>query len=114
MNGPLDSIMKFRPGDLPQGDPTEDDTPVEWEDNALSNTMAWVSHKILPTWCQTENHWTSATTRYLFTDCPCCLLFRGLSLGGFIGLSLGFVVGVMMAWKKASAMWSYPLLLGWT
>jgi hypothetical protein len=24
------------------------------------------------------------------------------------------VVGVTMAAKKASAMWSYPLLLGWT
>jgi hypothetical protein len=84
--------MRFRPGDLPQGDPSDTDTPVEWEDNWLSNTMAYVSHKLLPGWCQTEDHWTSATTRFLFTDCPCCLLFRGLSLGFLAGL----IIGIMM------------------
>ena len=25
--------MRFRPGDLPAGDPSEPDSPVEWEDN---------------------------------------------------------------------------------
>lgn len=89
---PLDILMRFRPGDIPTGDPTTPHTPVEWEDNWLSNLMAWVSYKFLGSWCQTEDHWTSRTTQYLFTDCPCCLLFRGLSIGGLIGLSLGVML----------------------
>ena len=80
--------MRFRPGDLPAGDPSEPDSPVEWEDNWLSNTMAYVSHKFLPNWCQTPEHWTSRVTQYLFTDCPCCILFRGLSIGFIFGSSL--------------------------
>lgn len=98
MLGPLDSLMQFRPGDLPIGDPSKPNTPVEWEDNWLSNSLAWFSYKFLGRWCQTEEHWTSAMTRYLFTDCPCCLLFRGFSLGGVIGLLLGVML--------ASAVWA--------
>jgi hypothetical protein len=92
MLGPLDRPMHFRPGDLPVGDPTQPNTPVEWEDNWLSNLMAWVSYKVLASWCQTEDHWTSRTTQYLFTDCPCCLLFRGLSLGSLAGFMFGVIV----------------------
>lgn len=77
--------MRFRPGDLPVGDPSDADTPVEWEDNAVSNTMAWVSWRFLPCWCQTPEHWTSRLTQYLFTDCPCCLLFRGITIGVAFG-----------------------------
>ncbi len=94
-HGPLDSLMHFRPGDVPQGDP-ELGGPVDWEDNWLSNSMAWVSHKLLPRWCQTPEHWTSRITQYLFTDCPCCLLFRGLSLGALGGLVIGCGLGVML------------------
>lgn len=97
MYGPLDITMRFRPGDLPVGDPTEPHTPVEWEDNWLSNMMAWISYKFLPRWCQTEEHWTSRTTQFLFTDCPCCLLFRGISIGLFLGMSLSVVVCVSLA-----------------
>lgn len=84
--------MRFRPGDIPHGDPNIG-SPVEWEDNWLSNLMAFISTRFLPDWCQTEDHWTSRTTQYLFTDCPCCLLFRGLSLG----LIAGFLFGVILS-----------------
>jgi hypothetical protein len=83
--------MHFRPGDIPLGDPTEDG-PVEWEDNRLSNTMAWVSYKFLPSWCKTPEHWTSHVTQHLFTDCPCCLLFRGLTIGVLVGMFLGMML----------------------
>ncbi len=91
--------MRFRPGDLPQGDPSEPNTPVEWEDNAVSNTFAYLSHHLTPTWCQTPEHWTSRLTQYLFTDCPCCILFRGITFGMFIGafLMLGFLAVVIAA-----------------
>jgi hypothetical protein len=96
---PLDRLMRFRPGDLPEGDPTEPHTPVEWEDNWLSNTLAWGSYKLLPGWCQTEEHWTSRVTQYLFTDCPCCLLFRGLSLG--------FIGGVFLVTMLTFVVWAF-------
>ena len=101
-NSPLDVVMKFRPGDLPEGDPSEDGTPVEWEDNWLSNSMAWVSHKLLPNWCQHEDHWTARVTQYLFTDCPCCMLFRGLTIGfavgiSFLAMTLALVTLVLLA-----------------
>ena len=80
--------MKFRPSDIPAfGDP-DPDGPVQWEDNWLSNTMAWVSHKFLPAWCQTPEHWTSRLAQTLWTDCPCCLLWRGLTLGFMVGFAL--------------------------
>src|SRR6187401_3140961 len=93
--------MRFRPGDLPTGDPTTPNTPVEWEDNWLSNNLAWISYHWFPTWCQTEDHWTSRVTQYLFTDCPCCILFRGLSIGFGIGfLAATFIlVGILMIYR---------------
>jgi hypothetical protein len=95
--------MRFRPGDLPQADPSEPDSPVEWADNWLSNTMAYVSHKFLPSWCQTEDHWTSRVTQYLFTDCPCCLLFRGFTIGGCAGLLAGALL-VFLAGRVAASL----------
>jgi hypothetical protein len=72
--------VRFRPGPVPEGDP-HPGSPVEWEDNWLSNALAWASTTFTPKWCQSEDHWTARTAQYLFTDCPCCLLFRGLVLG---------------------------------
>lgn len=68
--------MHFRP----EHDPRPGG-PVEWEDNWISNTFAWASARFVPEWCQTEEHWTSRTALYLFTDCPCCLFWRGLTVG---------------------------------
>jgi hypothetical protein len=84
----VDTALKFRPADAEaMGDP-HPDGPVEWEDNAISNTFAWVSYKFLPRWCQTPEHWTSRLAQYLFTDCPCCLLFRGIVIGFVISQTL--------------------------
>jgi hypothetical protein len=93
--------VRFRPGDIPIGDPTTPNTPVEWADNPLSNLMAYASYKFLPNWCQTPEHWTSRLTQYLFTDCPCCLLFRGVSIGIWIGFALSWLIlliAVLLPW----------------
>jgi hypothetical protein len=85
--------VRFRPehdprvqAALAEHDLDQPDSPVEWEDNRLSNTLAWASYRLTPGWCQTPEHWTSRLSRHLFTDCPCCLLFRGLALGFVLGL----------------------------
>lgn len=67
----MTNLTRFRPA----GD---DD---EWADNALSNSMAWASTTLLPGWCSSPEHWAARLTGYLWTDCPCCLLWRGLALG---------------------------------
>jgi hypothetical protein len=95
--------MKFRPGDLPQADPTEEDGPVEWADNSLSNTLAYLSYKLTPSWCQSEEHWTAKVTQYLFTDCPCCMIFRGLVLGGGAGLLAGVALSISI-WAVFAAL----------
>ena len=76
--------MKFRP----EHDP-HPGSPVEWADNWLSNTMAYVSVTLVPNWCRTPDHWTSRAAQYLFTDCPCCMLFRGITVGIWVGFPLG-------------------------
>lgn len=87
--------MRFRPTDDPRNKAIEGDPhpggPVEWEDNWLSNFFAWGSYRFIPTWCQTPEHWTARVTQYLFVDCPCCLLFRGLCLGLVLGTLIGIV-----------------------
>lgn len=88
--------MKFRPDNIPFGDP-HPGTPVEWSDNLVSNFMAWASYRFVPAWCQSKEHWTSRIAQYLFTDCPCCQLFRGLLVGLLVGLVLGAVLGVTVA-----------------
>lgn len=72
-------------------DPDDGETD-EWADNWLSNYFAWASRTFLPHWCDTPPHWTSRLTEYLWTSCPCCLLFRGLTLGYLMGLAIGAAV----------------------
>jgi hypothetical protein len=89
--------MKFRfSGFTYRGDPNPD-SPVEWEDNWLSNLAAYVSHHFLPRWCQTPEHWTSRLSAYFWTDCPCCLFFRGVTVGIVVGglVSLTLVAAVV-------------------
>lgn len=86
--------MKFRPAPIPKGDP-HPEGHVEWVDNWLSNGMAWVSHRFLPKWCQTSEHWTARLTAYLFTDCPCCLMFRGIVVGATMTTTLFVIVLVL-------------------
>jgi hypothetical protein len=74
--------------------------PTEWSDNWLSNFFAWSSHKFVPAWCQTPEHFSSRITQWLWTDCPCCMLWRGIALGVFVGLVLaaGIMSLLVMMW----------------
>lgn len=68
----------YRPATPTNGD----DDETDWEDNWLSNALAWASaRKPFAKMCKTPEHWTSRLTNYIFTDCPCCLFFRGVTFG---------------------------------
>jgi hypothetical protein len=88
------SPFRFRPKD--QIDVDHDDKLVDdWDDNALSNALAWSSATFMPMWCQTPEHWTSKFANKLFTTCPCCMIFRGLALG-FIAGSIPWILIVIV------------------
>jgi hypothetical protein len=89
----LKNPFTYRPG--PDADVDHDGKVPDWEDNALSNGLAWASTVFTPTWCQNEQHWSARFANTLFTSCPCCMIFRGITIG--------FVLG--------SVLWSTSILL---
>jgi hypothetical protein len=89
----LTSPFRYRPTE-PDADVDHDGEKPDWEDNALSNVLAWASTTFVPTWCQNDTHWTGRLTKHLWTSCPCCMMFRGLVLG--VVLSLGVVLPILI------------------
>ncbi|WP_157020438.1 hypothetical protein [Paracoccus sp. 228] len=88
--------FKFRP-ETPNKEPeaeaaTLDGGTGDWEDNWISNFMAWASRAFLPSWCDTPGHWTSKLMQYFHTSCPCCLFFRGIAIGLAFGLAVGLTI----------------------
>lgn len=63
--------------------------------NPLDKFFTWGAETFLPTWCSREDHWTARVTDYFFTDCPCCILWRGLSFGFVVGAACGLGIGVV-------------------
>jgi hypothetical protein len=75
--------FRYRPNEQPDVD--HDGKVVDdWDDNALSNALAWASLTFVPNWCQTPEHWTSRFANKLFTTCPCCMIFRGVVIGWLV------------------------------
>lgn len=72
------------------------DSPVEWADTGPSNLFAWGSKTFVPAWCQTPEHFTSRLTQYLWTDCPCCLLWRGIPIGFIAGYGAGTIITIAL------------------
>lgn len=68
----------------------------DWQDNWLSNAMAWSSRVFFSSWCDTPGHWTSRVTDYFHTSCPCCLFFRGTTIGVVLGLTAGLAAGLLI------------------
>lgn len=91
--------FRFRPetpGTAAEPDAEElDGGTGDWQDNWLSNVMAWGSRVFLPSWCDTPEHWTSRLMQYFQTSCPCCLFFRGIVVGLFLGLGIGMAFGLL-------------------
>ena len=71
--------FKFRPSHM-------DD--IDWDDNWLSNSLAFFSMLIAPNLCEKPGTWAVRLTEWMWTSCSCCLYFRGI----FTGLFLWFVV----------------------
>jgi hypothetical protein len=62
--------------------PTEDDKEeLDWEDNWLSNTIAWLTTQVMPDACSTPGNIMPRISNYLWTSCPCCLFWRGALFG---------------------------------
>lgn len=80
----------YRPEHRAGFDPAEDE---EWEDNGISNALAYASQTVTPNWCASAEHWTVRLVLYLWADCSCCLFYRGVTLG----LALGLAAGVGLA-----------------
>lgn len=65
--------------------PTEDSKEdLDWEDNWLSNTIAWVTEQVMPQACSTPTTVMARIANYLWTSCPCCLFWRGALFGASI------------------------------
>lgn len=64
--------------------------------NRADELFTWGSKTVVPTWCQTPEHWTSRVVDYLWVDCPCCLFFRGVVLGYASGLCIGAVAALII------------------
>lgn len=84
--------FRYRPEET-----TEEEGPENWEDNAISNAFAWSADTLLPKMCATPEHWSSRLTQYLWTDCPCCLLFRGMSFGFVGGVVCAAIIALTIA-----------------
>lgn len=74
--------------------PLDDDT-VEWEDNWLSNSFAWLSQSLFPYWCQRPTHWSSLIANYLWTSCACCLILRGAVVGFFFAIIVASILAIL-------------------
>lgn len=88
---PVIEPFRFRPEHRPGAEADE-----FWADNRLSNFMAWAARKALPRWCAVERHWTVRLTELLWTDCPCCLGLRFMTVGAAGGMALGVSIGILM------------------
>ena len=92
--------FKYRPEHLVR-DPDLPEAPddIEWEDNAISNFMAWFSQlPPLEPMCNEKEYLSSRFANYFYTSCPCCLFYRGLIIGAFISSVLWTIIIGTVYW----------------
>lgn len=69
-----------------------DDEVLDWEDNWLSNALAWASDTFMPNACENPEGWMTRVSIYFWAECPCCLFWRGALFGATIGGAAALVV----------------------
>lgn len=69
-----------------------------WEDNAISNAMAWASVQI----GMDQYEWPSKVTNWMWTDCATCLAWRGIAVGFFAAtVSVAITLGLWAVFTGA-------------
>lgn len=92
-------MFNFRPEHESEYWITKDDDDNEgWADNAVSNSLAYLSQMVVPTWCKDKDHWTIKLMNYFWADCGCCLFLRGVMLGYLLGALVGAFATATIAW----------------
>ncbi len=69
---------------------------LDWENNKISNAMAYFSQLLVPKWCQSEEHWTAKVFNYFWAECGCCLLFRGITVGFLLGTAISAAIALLL------------------
>lgn len=64
--------------------------------NLLDRFFTWGANTLFPRWCQSPDHWTAKISEHLFTDCPCCLVFRGMVIGALLATGVFALVGALV------------------
>lgn len=67
----------------------------EWENNWLSNSMAWASDTFVPNACEDPEGWAVWWTNFIWADCACCMAMRNLTVGAAIATPIAFAVGLL-------------------
>lgn len=69
-----------------------------WEDNWLSNSMAWLSDKTgLSKMCSSQNSFAVKVVLYLWADCACCLSVRFFFIGLIVGSIMTGTIALLCA-----------------
>lgn len=83
--------LKYRPAPNKwEHMPTDYELPedTDWEDNWLSNSLAWASVKLgLDTWGVLHK-----VANPFWTDCPTCLFFRGALVGVVVTAAIAALI----------------------
>lgn len=85
-------MFKYRP--TGEADGTNEEF---WADNWFSNALAYLSKRVIPAWCQSEEHWTVKFMDLFWTDCACCLFYRGIVVGYLTGAFVASACTALLA-----------------
>ncbi len=86
---------RFRPEDIVNPDKHE----LDWDDNAISNSMAWATIG-LPLCDESEdarNRLWPTLANYFWTNCPCCFFLRGFSMGFLTAALCTIIIALIYA-----------------
>ena len=76
----MTSPFRYRPEN-------EDEDATDWDDNWVSNFMAWASVQL----GMDQANWPARLTNWMWTDCATCLAWRGITVGFLCGLTVAAI-----------------------